>query len=82
MRKKHERILTDIFTDPIPSDINWKDIEGLFLALEAKIEQGAGSRVGIILNNKVAVFHRPHPEKETDKGAVKSVRRFLINAGI
>jgi hypothetical protein len=29
-----------------------------------------------------AVFHRPHPEKETDKGALKSVRRFLKEAGI
>ena len=29
-----------------------------------------------------AVFHRPHPRKETEKGAVKSVRRFLTKAGI
>jgi hypothetical protein len=29
-----------------------------------------------------AVFHEPHPEKETDKGAVKSVREFLIKAGV
>ncbi|MEW6501251.1 MAG: hexulose-6-phosphate isomerase, partial [Thermodesulfobacteriota bacterium] len=29
-----------------------------------------------------AVFHRPHPRKETDKGAVKSLRRFLENAGV
>jgi len=34
------------------------------------------------LNNVVAVFHRPHPQKETDKGALKSVRRFLENAGV
>jgi hypothetical protein len=29
-----------------------------------------------------AVFHRPHPRKETDKGALKSVRRFLTEAEI
>jgi hypothetical protein len=29
-----------------------------------------------------AVFHEPHPERVTDKGAVKSVREFLLNAGI
>ena len=28
-----------------------------------------------------AVFHRPHPQKKTDKGALKSVRRFLKEAG-
>ncbi|HOD42092.1 MAG TPA: hexulose-6-phosphate isomerase, partial [Candidatus Wallbacteria bacterium] len=29
-----------------------------------------------------AVFHRPHPQKETDKGSVQSMRRFLENAGV
>jgi len=29
-----------------------------------------------------AVFQRPHPQKETDKGALKSMRRFLIEAGV
>jgi hypothetical protein len=38
--------------------------------------------VRIALNEVRAVFHRPHPEKETDKGAVKSMRRFLVEAGI
>ncbi|WP_319025520.1 type II toxin-antitoxin system HicA family toxin [Phyllobacterium calauticae] len=42
--------------------------------------EGQGSRVRIALNGIRAVFHRPHPQKETDKGAVKSVRRFLLEA--
>ncbi|MGE3424840.1 MAG: type II toxin-antitoxin system HicA family toxin [Dehalococcoidia bacterium] len=40
------------------------------------------SRVRIALNGVRAVFHRPHPQNETDKGALKSVRRFLSEAGI
>ena len=44
--------------------------------------QGSGSRVRILLNEVRAVFHEPHPQKETDKGAVKSVREFLIKAGV
>ncbi len=36
----------------------------------------------VILNGVRAVFHRPHPQKETDKGAVVSMRRFLKEAGI
>jgi hypothetical protein len=50
--------------------------------LGAEISEGEGSRVRIALNNVRAVFHRPHPKKETDKGAVKSMRRFLIEAGV
>ena len=41
-----------------------------------------GSRVRVALNGVRAVFHRPHPRKETDRGAVVSIRRFLTEAGI
>ena len=36
----------------------------------------------IELKGEDAVFHRPHPEKETDKGAVVAMRRFLENVGV
>jgi len=47
-----------------------------------EISEGTGSRVRIKLNGVRAVFHRPHPQKETDRGAVSSMQRFLENAGI
>lgn len=82
MNRKHQRTLEAIFSTPVRASINWQDIESLFNALGAKIEEGRGSRVRILLNEEEAVFHRPHPQKETDKGAVVSVRRFLENAGV
>lgn len=82
MNKKHQRTLEVIFAVPVLSNINWKDIESLFIALGAEIEEGRGSRVRILLNGEEAVFHRSHPQKETDRGAVVSVRRFLENAGV
>ncbi|MEG4275308.1 MULTISPECIES: type II toxin-antitoxin system HicA family toxin [unclassified Microcoleus] len=82
LNNKQRKILEAIFTDPIPANINWQDIENLFTALGATVTQGSGSRVRILLNEVRAVFHEPHPQKETDKGAVKSVREFLIKAGV
>jgi HicA toxin of bacterial toxin-antitoxin, len=82
MNNKHRKTLAEVFTDPLPADILWTDIIKLLIALGAIIIQGKGSRVRILLNGRRAVFHEPHPERETDKGAVKSVREFLINAGI
>lgn len=82
MYKKHLRTLQAIFSKPVQAGINWKDIESLFSALGADIKEGKGSRVRILLNGEEAVFHRPHPQKETDKGALVSVRRFLENAGV
>ena len=82
MNAKQRKTLADIFYNPTKSSILWTDVENLFRACGAHIEEGSGSRVCIMLNNVVAVFHRPHPQKETDKGALKSVRHFLINAGV
>ena len=58
------------------------DIIALLRHIGAEISEGSGSRVRIALNGIRAVFHRPHPRKETDKGALKSMRRFLVEAGV
>ena len=70
-----------IFKNLVRSDIEWAEIENLLKSLGANISEGNDSRVRIELNGERAVFHRPHPERVTDKGAVKSMRRFLENAG-
>ncbi len=82
MNKKNRLTLQKIFEKPVRSDILWKDIEGLFIALGAEITEGRGSRVRVVLNDIRAVFHRPHPERITNKGTIKSVRRFLIESGV
>ncbi len=82
MNKKQRQTLERIFEKPERSDIAWSNIESLFLALGAGIFEGRGSRVRIALNGVRAVFHRPHPERVTGKGTVKSVRRFLQEAGV
>ena len=82
MNNKHRKTLQAIFDDPARSDIEWKAIEAMLIAAGAEISEGSGSRVRIALNGVRAVFHRPHPQKETDKGAVKSMRRFLTEAGV
>jgi len=82
MNSKQEKTLEVIFTDPVRSNIHWADVESLLLSLGASTKEGAGSRVGFSLNGVDLVVHRPHPQKETDKGAVKSVRKFLVNAGV
>jgi hypothetical protein len=78
----HRKTLRAIFDDPVRSSILWADIQKLLIALGAELSEGRGSRVRVYLNQVRAVFHRPHPQKETDKGAVKSMRRFLREAGV
>ena len=77
---KHRRTLDAVFAKQ--ANILWSDIESLFRHLQADISEGRGSRVRVALNGARAVFHRPHPRKEADRGAVAAVRRFLAEAGI
>ena len=82
LKKKHQATLAAIFAKPVQSGIVWKDIEALLKVLGAELSEGRGSRVRIALRRQRAVFHRPHPHKETDKGAVASMKRFLEEAGV
>jgi hypothetical protein len=82
MNKKQQKILDAIFEDPIRANIGWRDLESLFVALDAEVTQGSGSRVRVALNGARATFHKPHPEKVVCKGAVRSARDFLSQAGI
>jgi hypothetical protein len=82
MSKKHRRTLAAIFAEPTRANVNWSDIEAMLKACGAEISAGEGSRVRIALGGIRAVLHRPHPQKETDKGALRSMRRFLTEAGV
>jgi hypothetical protein len=76
----HVRTLEAIFRKQ--AGIPWSDIESMLRHVGAEISEGEGSRVRIALNGVRAVFHRPHPNKDTDRGAVASMKRFLTGAGI
>lgn len=78
----HLRTSHAVFEEPVSSDVKWIDIESLLIALEAELSEGRGSRVRVHLEGLRAVFHRPHPEEETGKGALKAMRRFLTEAGV
>ena len=81
MNNKQRQTLPKLFDKPERPDIPWHDIESLFVAIDAEISEGQGSRVRVALNDVRAVFHRPHPKRLTNKASVRSVRRFLIESG-
>lgn len=82
MNKKQRQTLAKIFEKPERCDISWNDIESLFKALGAEVSEGRGSRVRVALKDMRAVFHRPHPQRVTNKSTIRSVRRFLIETGV
>ncbi len=77
MRRKHKKTLEAIYARPTSGNIKWSDIESLFIELGAEISEREGSRIGVRLFGECRVFHRPHPNPTTDKGAVASIRKWL-----
>jgi len=82
MNKSHRKTLIDIFSQPVPSTLEWRRIESLFISLGAETIEGSGSRVRFVLNGIIATFHRSHPAKEAKPYQVRDARAFLENAGV
>lgn len=82
MNNKHRKTLEAIYSNPTPGGLEWRKIEALFVALDAEVIEGDGSRVSFIINDEKADFHRPHPGKEAKRYQVKNAKDFLNRAGI
>ena len=61
VNRKHRQTLSALFARPDKKDIRWDDFIGLLMELGADVSEKGGSMVGLRLNGRYAVFHRPHP---------------------
>jgi len=82
MNSTHRKTLEAIFADPISASLEWRRIEALLLAIGCQIVEGNGSRVRFNKDGIIAIFHRPHPAKETKPYQVRDARQFLQNLGV
>jgi hypothetical protein len=80
MNKKHRKTLEKIYQ--ATADIKWNDFLSLIKHLGGEVEQGAGSRCRIWLNDRAINLHKPHPQPEIKRYAVRQVREFLKNMEI
>lgn len=82
MNSKHRKTLEAIFAKPTTSNLEWRSIESLLLAVDCRLVEGRGSRVRFVLGQQIGTFHRPHPAKEAKPYQVDDARDFLISIGI
>ncbi|MGM0599457.1 MAG: type II toxin-antitoxin system HicA family toxin [Candidatus Rifleibacteriota bacterium] len=76
-QKKVLKIYDKIITGPL-KPMKWQDVEGLLIALGAKKRKGSGSSRIFIINKRALTIHKPHPENEIKKYAVKLIRDYLL----
>lgn len=82
MKNSHQKTLQTIFKQPTPTNIEWRRIESLFIAIGAEVIEGSGSRVRFALNGVVGTFHRPHPQKEAKPYQIRDAKDFLEKVGV
>ncbi len=49
MKRKHQKTLEAVFARPVSGNVQWRDIEALFVELGAEMSEREGSRVAVFL---------------------------------
>jgi hypothetical protein len=75
MNRKQQKTLEKIYQ--VAANIRWSDFISLMNNLGAEIEEGSGSRCRIWLNDQPMNLHKPHPQPEIKRYAVRQIRDFL-----
>jgi hypothetical protein len=60
----------------------WRDIESLLKACGARILEGDGSAIRVVLGKQRVFIHRPHPHKEAKGYQMKVIKELLEANGI
>ncbi len=80
MNHRHRKVLHAVFAHPVNANINFRDIEHLFVELGAEIDAKAGNRIGVTLKGHSAAFH--HGGHSLPLDDVVQVRKFLETCGV
>jgi len=81
MNRKQQKTLNAVQSRPTKHmQIKWTDVASLIKGLGGEIGQGNGSRVRIVLNDRSANIHTPHPHKELKAYQVDAVRELLTES--
>ena len=82
MSKKHQKVLSSIFSDHVSANIHWREIESLLKHLGAELREAAGARVLVTLGGEEITLHHPHRGATMTKTSLHQLKNFLRAAGI
>jgi hypothetical protein len=82
MSHKHDRLIRDIFHDPVSANIHWRDVESLLNHLGAEVIGSHGAALHVVLKGVEAMVHRPHHGGTCSKQDVRHLRELLAEAGV
>jgi hypothetical protein len=87
LNSRQKALIQKICSNPTPADVEWKEVESLLGALIDVLggkadKKRSGSRVCFKVGKQKLILHKPHPDPNMDKNAVRNVKDLLINTGV
>ena len=82
MNSGQRKTLEAIFSNPIPKNILWDDMESLLKSVGCTVKNRGGSKVAFGKGTEMLYVHRPHPQKEATAFVVSKIRVFLERLGV
>lgn len=78
--RAHRELLALLLAPRPPASLRWDEVLSMLRYFGAEVQERSGSRVGVRVNGRMAVFHRPHPQKEASRPLVRALRDFCLDA--
>jgi hypothetical protein len=82
VQKRHRRTLSALFRRPTATDVAWRDVMSLIVALGGEVRSRSGSVRALSLQGRDLIVHEPHPSGLLPRALVLRLRRFLLEGGI
>lgn len=82
MNSQQRKTLEQVFASPVNSNLEWRKIESLLMAVGCQRSEGSGSSVAFAHSGITVRFHRPHPQREALRYRVLDARKFLEMIGV
>ena len=82
MSKKHQKVLSAIFSDHLSSNIHWKEIESLLIYLGAEFRESSGASLVAIINGIEFSMHRGRHNTTMSKKSLHQLRKYLESLNI
>ena len=80
---KHKKIIQQVFSHPVSTNIDWKSLQHALEHYGAKVELTKSNKAKVFYQDKEAVFSLPHHGHEiNNKDEVIAIRHFLEEVGL
>ena len=82
MSKKHQKVLSSIFSHHPGNNIHWKEIESLLKHLGAEFREGTGASTVAVIDGKEFTMHRGSHGSTLSRQSLHDLKKYLESVNV